>query len=329
MEFLKSYFKYKYLQIVFYLFSAALLIFSFFILELNMRAALYPLALISVVGLGALIIDIRKAYKMHKEYERAKNYFYELSDDMPKSTSINEDDLKEIIRNLSEYSDQKSDEAYTKYSDMIEYYTVWCHQIKTPIAAMRLTLHNEDSSFSRQLKGNLDRIESYVDMVLAYLRLDSDTTDYVIKDYDLDTIVKGCIKKFSREFIDRKLSMNYTDLNMQVLTDEKWLSFVIEQIISNALKYTKEGSISVYGKDGHTLCIKDTGIGIDPADLPRVFDNGFTGFNGRSDKKASGIGLYLCKRTCKALGHKIYITSEVGVGTCVYIDLSKADLKVE
>lgn len=329
MDFFKEYLRYKYKLILFYVISALFLSFSFAIFELPMKASLYPVIIITIVGLGILIFDYIKSYHMHKDYERVKNYYFDLSGDFPKSQSINEDDLKEIVINLSGYNRTQSEEAYKKYSDMIEYYTVWCHQIKTPIAAMRLSLHNENTPFSRHLKGELDRIESYVDMVLAYLRLDSDSTDYVFKEYDLDIIVKACIRKFSREFIDRKISMNYSDLNMKVLTDEKWLSFVIEQIISNALKYTKEGSISIFSKDENTLCIKDTGIGIDPADLPRIFENGFTGFNGRSDKKASGIGLYLCKRTCDALGHRICVTSDVGIGTTVYIDLSKAELDVE
>ena len=212
---------------------------------------------------------------------------------------------------------------------MIDYYTVWAHQIKTPIASMRLHLQNEDSPFARNLLKDLYNIERYVEMVLTFLRLDSDSTDYVFKEYDLDKIVKTSLKKFSREFIDRKLTLIYEPINTTVLTDEKWLGFVIEQVLSNALKYTPSGSITVSLQPPKTLRICDTGIGIAPEDLPRIFENGYTGFNGRTDKSSSGIGLYLCRRICNNLGHGITATSTVDVGTAIDIDLSKRKIEIE
>lgn len=212
---------------------------------------------------------------------------------------------------------------------MVDYYTIWAHQIKTPIASMRLTLQNEDTALSRQLTNELFRIEQYVEMVLAFLRLNSKSTDYVLKEYDLDGIIKQSVKKFAGEFISRKLSLNYESLHTVVLTDEKWLSFVIEQVLSNALKYTPSGSISITMEDGKRLCIRDTGIGIAAEDLPRIFEHGYTGYNGRMDKKASGIGLYLCKRICERLGHEIRAESEVDRGTCIILDLSREYLEVE
>ena len=212
---------------------------------------------------------------------------------------------------------------------MIDYYTVWAHQIKTPIASMRLHLQNEDSALSRTLTSDLHRIEQYVEMVLTFLRLNSESTDYVIKEYDLDKIIKGAVKKFSSDFISRKLSLVYEPLNTTVITDEKWLSFVIEQVLSNALKYTPTGSIIITLENKKVLRIRDTGIGIAPEDLPRVFENGYTGYNGRVDKKASGIGLYLCKRICDNLGHAITARSIVGLGTIIDIDLAQRKLEVE
>ena len=212
---------------------------------------------------------------------------------------------------------------------MIDYYTVWAHQIKTPIAAMRLTLQNEDTPLTRKLTNDLYRIEQYVEMVLTFLRLNSDSTDYVFKEYDLDNIVKSAVKKFSSEFIGRKLRLIYDPLNTSVITDEKWLSFVIEQVLSNALKYTPSGSITISLVGEKTLRIEDTGIGIAPSDLPRIFENGYTGFNGRTDKKASGIGLYLCRRVCNNLGHTITANSTVDVGTAIDIDLTQTKLEME
>ena len=194
---------------------------------------------------------------------------------------------------------------------------------------MRLTLQNEDTPLTRKLTNDLYRIEQYVEMVLTFLRLNSDSTDYVFKEYDLDNIVKSAVKKFSSEFIGRKLRLIYDPLNTSVITDEKWLSFVIEQVLSNALKYTPSGSITISLVGEKTLRIEDTGIGIAPSDLPRIFENGYTGFNGRTDKTASGIGLYLCRRVCNNLGHTITANSTVDVGTAIDIDLTQTKLEME
>ena len=216
-----------------------------------------------------------------------------------------------------------------RYADMMDYYTVWAHQIKTPIAAMALQLNQEDSALGRGLRAELMRVEQYVEMVLAYLRLDSESTDYVIREYDLDGIVRQAVKRFAGEFIARHLTLNYQPLNARVVTDEKWLLFVVEQVISNALKYTQSGGVTITLEAPKTLCIRDTGIGIAPEDLPRVFDKGYTGCNGRTDKKASGIGLYLCRRVCRKLGHGIDAQSSPGEGTVIRIDLSQRQLERE
>ena len=151
----------------------------------------------------------------------------------------------------------------------------------------------------------------------------------MLREYDLDPIVRGAVKKFSGEFIGRRLALDYRPTKTRVLTDEKWLSFVLEQVLSNALKYTSEGKVSIYLAGEATLCIADTGIGIAPEDLPRVFDPGYTGYNGRRDKRASGLGLYLCRRVLTNIGHAISVESEPGKGTTVRLDLSRKKLQVE
>ena len=140
--------------------------------------------------------------------------------------------------------------------------------------------------------------------------------------------MRQAIRKFSFEFIRKKIRIDFDETNMKVLTDEKWLVFVLEQLLSNAMKYTNEGNVHIYGYDS-TLFIEDTGIGIDPSDLPRVFEKGFTGFNGRSDKQASGLGLYLCKSIMNKLSHGIEIESQVNKGTKVILYLKHEDLRVE
>ena len=212
---------------------------------------------------------------------------------------------------------------------MMDYYTLWVHQIKTPIASMRLRLQEEDTSRSRVLLSDLSRIERYVSMVLTYLRLEGRSTDYVIREYDLDSILRPVFKQFAGEFISRKLKLDYTPVNVKVLTDEKWLSFVVEQLLSNALKYTPKGSVSVYLEEPSVLCIRDTGIGIAPEDLPRVFDRSYTGLTGRADRRASGLGLSLCKQVCDNLGHGITIESAPDLGTTVRVDLGTRKLNIE
>lgn len=181
---------------------------------------------------------------------------------------------------------------------------------------MRLRLQSQDTADSRALLRELSRVERYVEMVLCYLRLSSETTDYVFRECDMDKIIRSAVKKFSGEFISRGIKMRCEPAGMRVLTDEKWLGFIIEQLLSNALKYTNEGEISVYFEpDRRALCVKDTGIGIAAEDLPRIFEKGYTGLNGRGDLRASGIGLYLSRKICRNLNHSLRAESVLGEGT--------------
>lgn len=160
-------------------------------------------------------------------------------------------------------------------------------------------------------------------MVLQYLRLENMNEDLLIRKCSLDSIVKQAVRKYAKSFIRKKIRLDYRELDREVLTDEKWLVFVVEQILSNALKYTREGTVSIRMDPGNpfTLLVEDTGIGIAPEDLPRLFSRGFTGCNGREDKKSTGIGLYLCRRILNKLSHTISIDSEIGKGTRVSIGL--------
>ena len=310
------------------LFSLIFLV-SFVLYRLPIGAVLYPAILCLVLFIIFIGIDFRRVQTRHKRLEELRSAMDVTISNLPQAERIEDADYQQIIRLLCEEQSVLVTEQNLRYSNMVEYYTIWAHQIKTPIASMRLHLQNEDSALNRQLSLDLFRIEQYVEMVLMFLRLDSESTDYVIKEYDLDTVVRGAIKKFAGEFIARKLVLCYEPLETKVVTDEKWLSFVLEQILSNALKYTTEGSITISLKKPTILCITDTGMGIALEDLPRIFEKGYTGYLGRKDKKASGIGLYLCKRICKNLGHRIWAESVPGQGTTVFIDLTQQKLQVE
>ncbi|MCI8285181.1 MAG: HAMP domain-containing histidine kinase [Firmicutes bacterium] len=307
----------------------AVFIFSFDMYHLPWQAAAYPALLCAVFGIFVIIFDFMRVRIRHKILIGIQKRPFYMLDMLPESVDIEIRDYADIIRNLYDAQRKLENSMYDRYYDMVDYYTMWVHQIKTPIASMRLNLQNEDSQLSRKLSSDLFRIEQYVEMVLVFLRLDSESSDYVIREYDLDDIIKQAVRRFAGEFIGRKLSLKYEPVNTKILTDEKWFLFVIEQVLSNALKYTKSGGVAIYMEEAQILCIKDTGIGIAPGDLPRIFEKGYTGYNGRSDKRASGIGLYLSKQICSKLGHGISAESVLDSGTTVRIDLSRRELETE
>lgn len=219
-----------------------------------------------------------------------------------------------------------------KKKDMEDYYTMWIHQIKTPIAAMRLLLADQDEASQKpagwQASEELFKIEQYAEMALFYSRLESLSSDLLFKKQDVGEIIRQAVKKYAVLFIGSGLSFSMEEFSCQAVSDEKWLAFVIEQILSNALKYTRQGSITIYGasregkrqmgKVSHVV-IEDTGIGIRQEDLPRIFERGFTGYNGRMDKKSTGIGLYLCRQIMDRLSHTIQVESVEGAGTRVIL----------
>ena len=178
----------------------------------------------------------------------------------------------------------------------------------------------------------LFRIEEYVSMALQYQRVSSTENDFVLEKVSVDGVIRDTIKKYAKIMIRRHIGINYSGTGQEVYTDGKWLAFMLEQILSNAIKYTPQGVVTIETaeeKDRFFITIKDTGIGIKAEDLPRVFEKGYTGYNGHADKKATGIGLYLCRQMADKLGHTIRMESEIGKGTKVWIgvDLDYADTR--
>lgn len=322
MKLFFRYLKDKIFYIVLFISFVVIYRVSFFLYELPQIAVIYPSALCALIGIVFLAIGFTRTARRHSALLKIMNFSSETAASLPPPDGVAGRDYTEIINLLCDEMKQRENLANKKYNAMMDYYTMWAHQIKTPIASMSLRLQQDDSALSRELNSDLLRIEQYADMVLAFLRLDSYSTDYVIKIYPIDAIIKQAVKKYASEFILRRLKLNYTPTDIKVVTDEKWLSFVIEQVLSNALKYTPTGGIAIYMEGKTTLCIRDTGIGIAPEDLPRIFDNGYTGMNGRENKKASGIGLYLCRRICSNLGHTITAESSKD-GTVIKIDMTQ------
>ena len=298
---------------------------------------LYRLPL-GAVGYAALVclflllvwfaVDYRRFAARLRLLRRLEQEITLSTEQLPEPDGALEAQYQALVRALDADRRAQMTRSQRSYQDLVEYYTVWAHQIKTPIAAMELTLRQEDSPQARRLLGELSRIEQYVEMALTYLRLESAESDYVFRDCALDPIIRQSVKRFSAEFIGRKIRLDYEPADYTLVTDEKWLGFVLEQLLSNALKYTRAGSVRIF-LEHETLCIADTGIGIAPEDLPRIFEKGYTGLNGRTDRKATGLGLYLCRRVCENLGIGLRAESTPGTGTTVFLDLSQRQRRFE
>jgi signal transduction histidine kinase len=268
---------------------------------------------------------------------------------LPEATDDVEILYHRLLENQSIARSESESSAAIRQSQMRDYYSMWVHQIKTPISAMKLLLEAEreelgqlicdDEQSQCLLSDNMDsfedelfRIEEYVSMALQYQRVSSTENDFVLEKVSVDGVIRDTIKKYAKIMIRRHIGMNYSGTVQEVYTDGKWLAFILEQLLSNAIKYTPQGFVKIETAKKANLffiTIKDTGIGIKAEDLPRVFEKGYTGYNGHADKKATGIGLYLCRQMADKLGHTIRIESEIGKGTKVWIgfDLDYADTR--
>lgn len=312
---IKMFLKSKQNELLCYIGSMSLFVTVLFLYDVRTDAIQYGLLLSTVLFLLNLTLQFFKFQKR-----------------------LSEQDYQNIIKNLKEQnSELKSQERIFK-QEMSDYYSMWVHQIKTPIAAMHVlqqTLEEEypEQKYIKEIKLELFKIEQYVEMVLTYLRMGEMSGDLKFEKYSLDAIVRQVIRKYSQMFILRKIHLQYAKTSQCIVTDEKWLQFVLEQVLSNALKYTKDGGmIFIYTEEKENkkcLVIEDSGIGIQAEDLPRVFEKGFTGYNGRADKKSTGIGLYMCKKIMERLNHQIWIESEVDKGTKVYLDLAREEWTIE
>ena len=318
--------KYKLLAVALFMFCATFAA-SFYLYGLPLAAVLYPILFSLFLAAIFITIDFIRSKAKYEQLMEISKLSASMLTSLPDIDCLDDEGYQTVIESLATEAVELTTQADEQYQEMVDYYTVWVHQIKMPITAMSLSLQNEDSELADKLSSDLLQISQYVEMVLAFLRLKSESSDYVFKAYDIDAIIKHAIAKFSAEFIDRRLRLIYEPVNKRVITDEKWLLFVIEQVLSNALKYTHAGSIKIYIRADGTLCIEDTGIGIAQEDLPRIFEKGYTGHNGRADKAASGIGLYLCKRICDNLGADISVSSKVSEGTTVAITFEQDNLK--
>ena len=291
-----------------------------FIFEDGRSLLEYQLLLAFLLASFFLGMDLASAYKEYRN-----QLFYASG----RAQTALEALLFEKLALLEMDKKNRAIEEREKLNDLMDYYTLWAHQIKTPIAASSLLVGEiEDKKVKNQLEQELFKIESYVNIVLQYLRLESFHEDLVLKKENVEDLVKEIVKKYAIFFIQKGLSLSLHDLDRTIITDRKWFVVILEQVLSNSLKYTSQGGIEIYFQED-TLYIKDSGLGIQDADLLRVFERGFSGYNGRLTQQSSGLGLYLSKKIADELGHQISIASQVGQGTTVMISFSEKKMIFE
>ena len=296
---------------------------------IDMRVIWYPLLLCAVVTVIFLLRGIVRDREKHRELEMLREAQDLEREMLPKPESWTEEEYQELVCAVQEKLRSERETQEEARKDMEDYYAMWVYQIKAPIAVMNVLLQQADTAENRELRAELFRVEQYADMALSYVRLGEGTSDLVIQEYVLDEIIRKAVRKYAGQFIRKKIRLIYEGTDIRVLTDEKWLTFIIEQLLSNAIKYTSEGSVTITVDSGKKMTVTDTGIGIAPEDLPRIFEKGYTGYNGRMDKKSTGIGLYLCRMAAERLGHKLTAVSEPGRGSSFTVDLESYPFQAE
>lgn len=298
-----------------------------YVYQLPVERSLLSIAISGFVVLVIGAIDFLRFYEKHRLLTHLRQRVVIGSMELPETNQLIEEEYQKIIQKMQEELLKLENMFEQSEQEILDYFTTWVHQIKVPIAALHLILQTEDSELSDEISEQLFHIDQYVNLILQYVRLGSSSTDYAFQETSLDELVRENIKKYAPSFIRKNLALHYERITLTVLTDPKWLSFVIDQLLSNAVKYTNQGAVSIY-LENQQLVIEDTGIGILPEDLPRIGERNFTGFTGRQQKTATGIGLYLSKQIIEKLGHRISVSSAPNKGTKVMIQFATEQLKL-
>ena len=304
------------LQIAFLLLCFAIFAVILYLYDLPADPVLYAALLCAAVGLLSFILSYLRFHKQFRRLESALLNLPESRDDLPEPSGSTAVCYDEAVRMLCTKLAQSETDRRRGQEENTDYFTMWVHQIKTPISAMRLMLGEEDTPRSRALSAELFRIDRYAEMALNYARLNSTSNDLVFAKVEVEPVIKRVVRQ-------------YDIAPVQVLTDEKWLAFILGQLLANAVKYTESGTVTVTVTKNKVLKVSDTGIGIAPEDLPRIFEKGFTGYNGRAEKKSTGLGMYLSRRAADMLGHMLSVQSAPGAGSTFSLDMKESNLQVE
>ena len=306
----------------------------FLLVTILMRIALVPIniiVLVFIIWFGPLVIYmVLEIIKFKRYLDNLINTLDNLDKKYLLPEVIEEANFQEakIINSALKECNKAMHEKVKYYKDeqieYREYIETWVHEIKTPIASAKLILDNDDSNLGEKISYEMKRVEGFIEQALYYARSNDVSKDYIIKEFDLRSVVMKAIKSNNRDFINRKIKLNIKDIDGTIFSDAKWVEFIVNQIIINAVKFSKSGSgeVSIYSKVNENniiLTIEDNGVGINEKDIDRVFEKGFTGDNGRKFGKSTGIGLYLCKKLCEKLGIGISLDSKENEGTKVNI----------
>ena len=278
----------------------------------------YACIIIGFIFLCLLLADGARYRRSRRRMELLRERTELLPRELPEPHDGLAKDYDALIRTLTRENERLKTQSLHQQEEQKEYYTLWVHQIKTPISAMRLLLDKNDGEDANLLKQELFKVDQYADLALKFVKLSDMAGDLVIERCDLNEIARIAVKKYSLLFVYSKLTVQIEPLAKDIPCDRMWLEFILCQLLSNSVKYTHTGGVRIYMQK-NALVVEDTGIGIRKEDLPRIFEKGYTGYNGRMDTRASGIGLYLVKRAADALGIQIEVTSELGKGTRVVL----------
>ncbi len=279
--------------------------------------ALYAGALCAVPLAAAAAVGAFRLRQRHQTLALLANGLPETMEHLPPPRQPLEAEYQRLLQHMTRLHARRIGEDDLRYRQMTEYYILWSHQIKTPLAAMGLLLRGQDDARGRQLLAEVQKTEHYVDMALNYMRLDSPESDYRVEPVCLHDAVQAAARRYAGQFIMKRLTLtNDVPDSVTVVSDRKCLVFMLEQLLSNAVKYTHAGGVRLWWNDAaRELNVSDTGIGISADDLPRVFEQGFTGYTGRVEQQATGIGLFLCREISRRLGHTLTLRSIPSQGT--------------
>lgn len=272
--------------------------------------------LITCVYLLMISYDYFRKRKYYNNFNHILNNLdekYLITELVDKPSFLEGKIMIESIYEIDKAMKEHLNDALYRQSELKEYIEMWCHEVKTPVATSQLIIENNSNPVNDSIKEELLKIDDYVEQVLFYARSENVEKDYLIKDIELSDLVNSVIKRNKKDLINKRIKIELDNLDISVASDKKWLEFILNQIINNAIKYIDKDPIIIIGarkyRDRIELTIQDHGIGIVESELKRVFDKGFTGTIGRQKQKSTGIGLYLCKKLCTRLNHEIKIDS--------------------
>lgn len=313
-------------QVILFAVSCIIFMVVFMLYDIKTEAIIYASAVSALVML--IFFTVRFSIYAAR-YHKAKLISDELGciiEDLPEPHDLVESKYLEAISLLRDKISKTELSAQNSKTEMLDYFTTWVHQIKIPISVMRMELVEQDTDEYRELSAELFRIEQYVEMVLCYFRLEDGGKDLVVKETELDPVIRANVRKYAPIFIRKRIMLIFEGTDQKAVTDSKWLDFILGQLLSNSLKYTKQGSVSII-VGGDSITVSDTGIGISEEDLPRIFERGYTGINGRTENRSTGIGLYLVKKAADRIGAVLSVKSKIGKGTDVCISFPAEKIK--